>query len=680
MPQIPILQPQSMVPTASANVSEPGADQFAHALGSTIGHLGSFFEQRKAIADRQAHDEANLHTINAEGRVQLQAQQVLTDTASTGNYAGLTDRLGTLFDQWSKTEDASAPQLAKPKVAQSIAHLRNAYLLHASQIENAGRNKQLEDDFSSGLENDKRLVWADPTQFTNAAARRQAVLEVLNIPDERKQVLGKQAREGLAFEAANGMTERNPDAVLTKLGFTPGKWQPGMPVPDTAAAIDAVKADPVFSNLGPDKLEAVLHRALTLSSSRDAASRAAMEKAQKDAEKEVQDLQKFVLTGELASPEYQKQVYAKTAAFPELDTAARELFKQSTSGAAFGSQTLPQQQQTLLQADARMNTAGSNPDEQTVIAQARQIHQAQTEAYKEDPWAAATRFHRLPPAPEMTFTDATAVPQLVAQRLPLIGAVEARAGYAVSPLHPGEAAQFADTLKHLQPQQRGEVLGQVGAMLNVQQGAALAEQLDKTDKPLALALKLQLDRTTAGRTVSTLVLRGAQGLADKTIKRDDTALSGWRADIASIVRGTLGDDKAESDAIDAAYYVRAAMDQEGINAPGYSLKASAENAVRLVLGQPMERGGAKTVLPRGMTQDQFDDRLRSYTPDKLAQQAPARTVFVRGQPRTLQQLSSSLPTMGMKLDPRTGRYTPVSNGAFVTLDAAGTQPLQLEVR
>jgi hypothetical protein len=108
-----------------------------------------------------------------------------------------------------------------------------------------------------------------------------------------------------------------------------------------------------------------------------------------------------------------------------------------------------------------------------------------------------------------------------------------------------------------------------------------------------LALKLQLDRTTAGRTTSALVLRGAQALADKTVKRSDADLTGWRAEIAGIVRGTLGDDQAESDAIDAAYYVRAAMEQEGIQAPGFNLKASSENAVRMVIGQPLDRGGGQ---------------------------------------------------------------------------------------
>jgi hypothetical protein len=81
-----------------------------------------------------------------------------------------------------------------------------------------------------------------------------------------------------------------------------------------------------------------------------------------------------------------------------------------------------------------------------------------------------------------------------------------------------------------------------------------------------------------------------------------------------------------------------------------------------------------------MSESDFTAKLRAYTPQVLKQTAPSGEVYVRGQKRSLEQLSSALPSMGMKLDPRTKRYTPVSAGAFVTLDPQGTVPLQLEVR
>ena len=170
------------------------------------------------------------------------------------------------------------------------------------------------------------------------------------------------------------------------------------------------------------------------------------------------------------------------------------------------------------------------------------------------------------------------------------------------------------------------------------------------------------------------MLRGAQALADKTVKKDDAAVAGWRAEIANMVRGTMGDDRAEQDVIDAAWYVRAAMDAESTEVPGYTLKASNENAVRMVIGTPIDRGGVKTLTPRGMDEKTFDERSRAA----LAPMAGS-TLYVRGKPVTAEELAVRLPSYGMKRDGQ-GRYTPVLNGAYVTTDADGQQPLRLEVR
>jgi hypothetical protein len=66
--------------------------------------------------------------------------------------------------------------------------------------------------------------------------------------------------------------------------------------------------------------------------------------------------------------------------------------------------------------------------------------------------------------------------------------------------------------------------------------------------------------------------------------------------------------------IDSAYYVRVAMDHEGSSAPGFNLTASNENAVKLVVGQPLERAGVKTILPRGMDENTFTEKVRASRP------------------------------------------------------------------
>ena len=143
-----------------------------------------------------------------------------------------------------------------------------------------------------------------------------------------------------------------------------------------------------------------------------------------------------------------------------------------------------------------------------------------------------------------------------------------------------------------------------------------------------------------------------------------------------MVRGTLGDDRAEADVIEAAYLVRAAMDIEGIAAPGFSrgLGQSAEEAVRLVIGTPLDRGGVKTLTPRGMDEKMFDERSRAALAPLAGQK-----LYIRGKEMTAEELAAQITGYGMRRDGR-GRYTPVLNGAYITTDPDGQQPLRLEVR
>lgn len=487
--------------------------------------------------------------------------------------------------------------------------------------------------------------------------------------DKTKTFAREVYRAKVNEELASVLVEQDPAGALSLLNRRLGVGQE--PAKTGVAAFDDGE---------PTKLITLRHRAASVVQQEQNRIKAEAEKRLKVAETTIETLQKFTVTGQMVSTAYAQEVILKTAGTP-YEQAARALVQQSFAGATHGSQTLPQQEQALREIDARVAAGGSGPEEKQIVDLARQITSTQRQAYKDNPWEASTRFGRQQPVPEQQIGDAAQVPQLVAQRLPLMTGVETFAGAPVSPLQPREAQAFAEKLKAMPPQARAEVLGQTGAMLSAPRAAALAEQLDKQDKPLALALKLGLDRTTAGRTVSALVLRGAQALTDKTVKKDDSALAGWRSEIATLVRGTLGDDRAEQDVIDAAYYVRAAQDQEGIAAPGFTrgIGNGAADAVAMVIGLPIERGGLKTVLPRGMKERDFDERLRGFTAEKLRVLAPTGEVYVRGAPVKVEQIANRLTEYGMKRD-GAGRYVPVVRNAPITLDAQGTQLLRLEVR
>ena len=635
---------------------QPGGQQGTQALAGALAQIGADRERQAAIQldnfERIENEQRKARNVERVTAARLQWTETLQNRQTEASPAadGFTGSLLKDFKGWSETSAAAITDEREREMFKGMIAPLGDYLGQSGiQFEGTQRRAWRRSTLSDGIDTDAKTAGADPSQVLElVAARRAAIRQSGDLMPDEMMTLEVKARESIAFNAGATLVSRDPAGWLKR---------------DT-------KTDPLIRLLDPANLRALNgHAQALVAQQRNEAERNG-ERATKDAERAVDELRTFALGGGLPDLGYQAQVRTLTRGTPYA-AAADALLGQAQAGAAFGSQSLPRQAAALQQMGM-----GGNPDEKKLIDFARQVHDTQKRAFDDNPWAAASRFHRLPAVPEAQITDASQALQLIQQRRPMMSAVEASAGRPVSPLQPTEAAQWAERLKVLPVEQRADQLAAVGESLGIGQVAALADQLDKGNKPFALAMKLGLDRTTAGRTVAGLALRGAQALADKTVKKDDAALSGWRSEISSMVRGTLGDDRAEADVIEAAYYVRAAMDIEGIAAPGFSrgLGSSAEEAVRLVIGTPLDRGGVKTLTPRGMDERMFDDRARA-----ALQPLAGQKLYIRGKEMTADELAIRINGYGMRRDGQ-GRYTPVINGAYITTDKDGQQPLRLEVR
>jgi hypothetical protein len=674
---------QSPVPQRSGGIVAPEPADFRQ-LGPALSGVGQEIEQASAIVaeTNQRQDamvaEAAVNKLHAQS-IELQSGDNGFARAKGGNAVGqpFLDGYQQRFDDQASQIENSLENDAQRRMFQArvpMVSLRyRSSLLKHQAAETDRFNEQTDSDTVDRAREQIFEHIGDPAALAGGFAQIDRAI------DNRGQRMGwapevvaqtkVQFHQKVFEDTATVLVEQNPGAALAAMDRRMGIGQPAAPSGNAA-----------FDALPVPKLVELRHRANAYVTQAANRAQAESERRLSDAQSATKELQEFALTGQMVDPAYEKEIIAKTIGTP-YEPVARTLIAGSMLGSMHGSQTLPQQHASLQQLDARLSEQGSSPEQAKFVQRAREITAAQERAYKEDPWAAATRFAKRPEVQQAQIGDASQVPKLVAQRLPLMSGVETYAGAPVSPLMPAEAKDFADRLKALPPDARAEVLGQTGAMLSAPRAAALADQLDKQDKPLALALKMGLDRTTAGRTASTLVLRGAQALADKTVKKDESALSGWRHDIALLVRGSLGDDQAEGDVIDAAYFVRAAQEQEGIATPGFTrgVGSGAEDAVAMVIGQPITRGGLKTVLPRGMKEADFDTKLKAYTPDRLRELAPAGEVYVRGAPVKVEQIASHLGEYGLKRD-GAGRYVPVVRNAPITLDAQGQNLLRLEVK
>lgn len=621
-------------------IGSGGLQDLAQGIGAVGQAQGRLSAQLDAEVNRFEFEQKKARTVERASQARLQWTETLAKRQgeATGEAAGFTPSVLKDFDEWLDQSKAAITDPDERRMFEGMAgEIRGHIGQSALRFEVGQRRAYRKGVIKTGIDTDAKVAGADPGQVPALLAARLAAINSIDgfDPDER-QALTLDARESIGFQAGATLARTDPDEWL--------KRDP--------------KNDPVAGLLDPEKLRQLNNYARAEIEQRRARAEGNADKAIKTAQKALEDLQTFVVEGGNPSPEYEAQVMGLVSALPEARTAAQAMIATARRGAAFGS--LP----INMQARALEQMTPGDPDQAKFKKHLESVHAAQRRAYDEDPHAAAAKYGRAPAPKLYTIEAPEQLPMVVAERLQTIVNTENLAGGAVSPLRPDEVAPAVKALLSVDVDKRADILAQTGRQLNVDQIAKLADQLDKNDKPTALMLKLGGVRTTGDRSVAVLVGRGAQVLKDRSVTTDNAAVTGWRAEIASIVRGSGLSGQAEQDAIDAAFYVRAALD-----APGYEYDVKTnEKAVELVIGKVKEAGGMKYRLPRGMDESTFTERIGQGIA------AAGDTFIVRGQPMPRAAVLRNLSSMGMARDGQ-GRYTPFYNGAAVMLPSG--EPLRV---
>lgn len=677
MPNLAILQTQSLVSPESTSAGNGGP------VNAIAGAAVGAFETGAHLYQQHQDDQARVWAGAAASDLhvkQLQALQQGRDDAAAAVANGqpvpdMTSQFLKSFDDNANTVINSAPNRMARNYLQGTLSAARTRLGDQMVGEQAQLTRQWKvATASTTVENGAKIVQQDPSQFDAQMGNVMATMPHIDPATDAAHAL--HAKATLTNAAATSVLDNNPDALKADTGKAMGEG--GFKGPTGVAYID---------NATPEQIHTWNSLADAKIRMRDRAQQTEMDQREAIALKSYNDLVTFTNSGKVPDLNYLNQVRQDTAGTSQAESA-KALLQVAISGGGFGAQSLPRQQATLTALEADSNAGGSNPLREATLAQFRTIHATQTKAYKDNPWDAAAQFAHLPAQPEQQITAPEQGLALIAARKPLMSAVESASGATaersgISPLQPNEAAAWASTLTTLPVSARADILGHAGIGLTAPQIDALAEQIGAKDKATALMLKIN-DRTASGRAVAERVGIGAQGIADGTVKADDTKLAGWKAEAATALRGALGNTKAEDDAILASYFVRAAAELPSGTTPGYaSPQKSVEAAITMVVGQPINRGGVNTVLPHGMTEASFDAKLRAMTPDVLKTMAPDGKVYLRDQGGVreipLLNLHNRLVDFGMKYY-SPGVYAPVRNNTIVTTDKDGTKPLLLKVQ
>ena len=456
------------------------------------------------------------------------------------------------------------------------------------------------------------------------ADNRSGLLSFLEV-QQREAVAGNPGARKAALDAITGLggfagfspAEQQGLAQKFEEGVT---YTRGYNLANSASTVDQLtdaekqlKDNPEFAAMDPQR------KAVLLNQIDDRRARL-IQRARIEAERQARERDRVFTaaaavfeSGRAFSAEYGDQVLARLKGSP-YESTVREMIKAGPQNAAAATLPIDGQRAQLDGLLARANTEGSNPALNQEIERRQKVLQAAERDIREDPLGAANERGIVPVLRPLNVADLRGLPQALAERREAAGIAAQWAGRPVSPLRQQEAEQVARVLQGLPPEQKAPALAAIGSALGDRdQIAALARQIDSNDRTLATAMMYANTRSTQGRYVSELILRGEQARKDGRVKVDTARETGWRAAIATQIGDAYADQELRQRYIDSAMSIAIGLAADG--------DADISRAVRLATGGiRTQADDTKVPRPYGWTDREFDRGLRDYPAGRLPEQ------------------------------------------------------------
>ena len=636
--------------------------------------------QQQVERERLAQDEARVHVINAESRMQMRVAEAMAEAESQPDgMVGITAKMLQNFDVWSKEDLDAAPETAKMMLATAQARMRGDINARIYGLEMRSRQKKVLTDFDAGADEDAKLAFADPSQAAAAIARRRALGGALALPEDLKAKQVNNAVEKIAYSAAMSLADRDPDGFLQIAGVAGGKTgKDGKPLPsDPAKAAEAVKSNPILSAMSPEALQRVTERATMLSVTRKAQADAERERQERRAEVAANKafreataaytvMEGMISAGrsiDMTNPANLDNI-RKIQAVPEYAQAFKARMESLPKNVAVSMQPLAQQQATLNALYQQRNTKGSSPGLEKEIQRVEGVLDASRKGYAKDPLQYVVDVGVVPKMAPMDMTSIDTVMRDLPARVEQASVASRSGGASAAPFTAAEAPDVERMFASWSPQQQADAIGKMAGTVPPEQMTALSKMIDPKNRALTLAMQAGGARTSQNRFTAELILTGAQKFADtktgQASSKGDAVRQQLREDISKYIDGdqpgmaTLSGDAREA-AIDAAIYINAGLETLGS-------KASAERAATLALNGKVETHAGKRIpLPPGQTYDQFRSVLSNYPASDLSSQSKDGA-FYGASKMTLDEFRRELPTMPLQ---------PAGDGIYYVRSGAG---------
>lgn len=487
-----------------------------------------------------------------------------------------------------------------------------------------------------------------------------------------------------AEELVNGsLVELGPAAGLTpeQIGQRRQSWREGAQYTTAFEAVSAGRADKKalgeaeamltrMDALDPQKKAQLQDRIGLYRVAIDNREEAARQRARGEEERKLRiaehsfnAFQSLADKGTALDPTYIDSTLAAVAGTP-YEAAVRGLAKQAQETGGLAARS-PDELTAMVQAlDTQIAQSGRTPELDKRRDQVEKVLTAMNNDMAADPLPAALQRGWITGIAQVDVSSPQALARTVGERLNQTSLVASKLGRPVSPLRDQEAAAVKQGLDLLPVPERSRAVSTIAEAMGPQFAAGLAAQMDKQDRPLALAFGLAGSKTSAGRNVSELVLRGAQAMKDGTSTKNEKQAAvkpaEWKRVIATEVAGLYPSDRQRADTGDAALYAAHGIASE----QGGALDdKDLERAVRLVVGGPVVDFNGRRIPLVNTTEEAVTNRLRTITPADL--QLPDKVVRAGGVAVAADEFVKALPGQQL-MYAGPGRYAVIVQGRPVT--------------
>ena len=611
MARIPIADQQVTLGgrvAATEQSTAPSARAFGAGAGQVLEQQAgqAAAEERQRILQEQREFEIERRQREAEAR----RVKALTVTARVQNsLAELGEQIGAGLQDGS-VDKTTVPQQFKERsdaiindslqdVDEDNRDLVRATLLNDVNRAGVGVRRMVEARDQADIQQGTR-AWLEEMQRFAARGGADADTAIAKVAEFIPSVAGRAGldaqktvqafRENVRFRQASDLVLADPAAATRNLRNK--DWLPDLD-PDRRGALMAT---------AESRLETMRRRA-----------EADAERVAKAQDRTFQGAMAIFESGRTFTPEYAAQLTQALRGSP-YEGALRQMVMTAPQNIATATKSIEQQRAELDRLRAEVNVGGADPARLKELERREKLLRAADSDAGKDPLGAVLERGLIDELPPLNVADLRGLPQALAERREAAGIAAQWAGRPVSPLRQQEAEQVARVLQGLPPEQKAPALAAIGSALGDRdQIAALARQIDSNDRTLATAMMYANTRSTQGRYVSEVILRGEQARKDGRVKVDTARETGWKAAIATQIGDAYADQELRQRYIDSAMSIAIGLAADG--------DADISRAVRLATGGiRTQADDTKVPLPYGWTDREFDRGLREYPAGRLPEQ------------------------------------------------------------